>query len=154
MQSTLALEVPAETTAEFNDSVYDTQIARKSLDDLTSRALAYSTGPELEALFKFMKRFPHLAPYNAMLLHVQNPEIQFALRAPVWERKYERRVKPGARSYVILQTMGPVAFVFDLNDTKPINPKRDLVPEVITNPFGASGQPPPGALKSLIVACL
>src|SRR6266508_1642614 len=108
MQSTLALDVPAETTAEFNDSVYDSQIARKSLDDLTSRALAYSTGPELKALFKFMKRFPHLAPYNAMLLHVQNPGIGYALQARFWERHYHRHVRPGARPYVILQTMGPV----------------------------------------------
>ena len=109
---------------------------------------------ELSTLFDFLKRFPHIAPYNAMLLHVQNPQIQFALRAPVWERKYERRVVPGGRPYVILQTMGPVAFVFDLSDTKPMNPNRDLIPETITNPFRASGQPPPGALKRLIVACL
>ncbi len=154
MQSTLALELPTETTTAFSELAYDEQTARKALDELTSRALAYRTGPELKALFDFLKRFPHIAPYNAMLLHVQNPQIQFALRAPVWERKYERRVVPRARPYVILQTMGPVAFVFDLSDTKPINPNRDLIPETITNPFRASGQPPPGALKRLIVACL
>jgi hypothetical protein len=153
-QSTLPLEVPAETTAAYSDSTDDQETARKALDDLISRALAYRTGPELKALFDFMKRFPHLAPYNAMLLHIQNPDIQFALRAPVWERKYERRIKPAARPYVILQTMGPVAFVFDLSDTNPINPKCDLIPEIITNPFAASGQPPPSALKKLIIACL
>src|SRR5258707_11158308 len=154
MQSSLALEVPAETTSALSDSHYDQETARKALDDLISRALAYRTGPELKALFVFMKRFPHLAPYNAMLLHVQNPEIQFALRAPVWERKYERRVKPRARPYVILQTMGPVAFVFDLCDTQAINPKRDLIPEIVTNPFPTKGQPPAGALQNLVVACL
>src|SRR5437870_8407558 len=101
MQATLPLEVEADAPL---DGLPDNQeTARKALDDLISRALAYRTGPELKALFVFMKRFPHLAPYNAMLLHIQNPEIQFALRAPVWERKYERRVKPGARPYVILQ---------------------------------------------------
>src|SRR5438477_2432208 len=134
MQSTLPVEVQTDANAAF-DALRDSQeTTRKALDDLTSRALAYRTGPELKALFDFMKRFPHLAPYNAMLLHVQNPEIQFALRAPVWERKYERRVKPGGRPYVILQTMGPVAFVFDLCDTRPINPNRDLIPEIVTNP--------------------
>jgi len=54
-----------------------------------------------------------------MLLHIQNPHISFALRVPTWERKYERRVSRGARPYVILQPFGPVAFVFDLSDTKP-----------------------------------
>src|SRR5438309_1331492 len=154
MQSALALEVPAETTAAFSDSTYNQETVRKALDDLTSRGLAYRTGPELKALFDFMRRFPHLAPYNAMLLHIQNPGIQFALRALVWERKYERRVNVGARAYVILQTMGPVAFVFDLSDTKPINPERNLVPEIATNPFPAKGQVPPGALQNLIKACL
>src|SRR5438132_3799859 len=152
MQATLPLEVEADAPL---DGLPDNQeTARKALDDLISRALAYRTGPELKALFDFMKRFPHLAPYNAMLLHVQNPNIQFALRAPVWERKYERRVISGGRPYVILQTMGPVAFVFDLCDTRPINPNRDLIPEIVTNPFAAKGQAPPGALERLIVACL
>ena len=73
MQSTLPLEVPAETTLSFSGAIYDKEIVRKALDDLTSRALAYRTGPELKALFDFLKRFPHLAPYNAMLLHIQNP---------------------------------------------------------------------------------
>jgi hypothetical protein len=154
MQSTLPLEVQAEVDAAFDGLPDNKETARKALDDLISRALAYRTGPELKALFDFMRRFPHIAPYNAMLLHVQNPGIQFALRAPVWERRYQRRVNSGARAYVILQTMGPVAFVFDLSDTKPINPQRDLIPEIVTNPFPAKGQPPIGALQSLIASCL
>jgi len=150
----LPLEVQAEVDAPLDGLPDSKETARKALDELTSRALAYRTGPELKALFDFMRRFPHLAPYNAMLLHIQNPGIQFALRAPAWERKYERRVNDRARAYVILQTMGPVAFVFDLRDTTPINPKRDLIPEIATNPFPAHGQVPPGALQNLINACL
>src|SRR5439155_21267008 len=153
MQSTLDLEVPAETTIAFSGSTYHKETARKSLGELISRALAYRTGPELNDLVDFMRRFPHIAPYNAMLLHLQNPRIQFALRASMWKRRYERRVRVGARPYVILQPFGPVAFLFDLSDTTPINPKRDLIPELVTNPFPAKGQPPPGALQRLINAC-
>jgi uncharacterized protein DUF955 len=154
MQSTLALEVPPETTAEFGDAIYDQGTTRKALDDLIARALAYRTGPELKALFDFMKRFPHLAPYNAMLLHVQNPGIGYALRARSWERNYRRKIRPGARPYVILQTMGPVAFVFELSDTEPIDPAVDLVPDIVKNPFPAKGQPPLGAIERLISVCL
>src|SRR5438874_3904920 len=95
MQSALALEVPAETTSALNDSHYDQETARKALDDLISRALAYRTGPELKALFDFMRRFRHIAPYNAMLLHVQNPGIGYALQPRFWARDYHRRVRPG-----------------------------------------------------------
>jgi len=154
MQSTLPLEVPAETTTAFNEATYDHETARKALNDLISRTLAYGTGPELKALFDFMRRFPHIAPYNTMLLHVQNPGIGYALQARLWERHYHRQVRPGARPYVILQTMGPVAFVFELSDTEPIDPAVDLVPEIVTNPFPAKGQPPIGAIKTLVSACL
>lgn len=143
-----ALEKASAGLSEEDD------VPRKSLDDLAARALAYRTGPEFKALLDFCKRFPHLSPYNAMLLHIQNPHISFALRVPTWERKYERRVSRGARPYVILQPFGPVAFVFDLSDTKPINPQRDLVPEIVTDPLPAKGQPPAGALQSLIAVCL
>jgi uncharacterized protein DUF955 len=153
MQSTLALEVPPETTPEISEAIYVRETARKALDDLISRALAYRTGPELKALFDFMKRFPHLAPYNAMLLHVQNPGIGYALRARFWERDYRRRVRPGARPYVVMQPFGPVAFVFELSDTEPIDPAVDLVPEIAKNPFPAKGQPPLGAIERLISAC-
>src|SRR5947208_11318510 len=156
MQSALPLEVQAEVDAALDglDGVPDNQeAARKALDDLISRALAYRTGPELKALFDFMRRFPHIAPYNAMLLHVQNPGIGYALKARVWERDYYRQVRPGARPYVILQTMGPVAFVFELSDTEPIDRAVDLVPEIAKNPFPAKGQPPLGAIGRLISAC-
>src|SRR5437870_9349297 len=113
MQFTFALEVQAEVNAAFDGLPDNQDTSRKALDDLISRALAYRTGPELKDLFDFMRRFPHIAPYNAMLLHLQNPRIQFALRASMWKRRYERRVRVGARPYVILQPFGPVAFLFD-----------------------------------------
>ncbi|MEA3189149.1 MAG: hypothetical protein QOD99_2979 [Chthoniobacter sp.] len=145
--SALGASKPSQDGRRFADP-------KRTVDDLISRALAYRTGPELKALFEFMRRFPHLAPYNAMLLHVQNPGIAYALRAPDWERRYRRRVKPAARPHVILWTMGPVAFVFDLGDTEPIDPSDDRVPPCVTNPFPASGEPPPGAMKALASSCL
>jgi len=44
--------------------------------------------------------------------------------------------------------------VFELSDTEPIDPAVDLVPEIVTNPFPAKGQPPIGAIKTLVSACL
>src|SRR6266478_3046531 len=150
MQSTLRSEAQTEATVGFDGFPNRRQNTRKALDDLISRALAYRTGPELKALFDFMRRFPHIAPYNAMLLHVQNPGIGYALQARLWERDYHRQVRPGARPYVILQTMGPVAFVFELSDTEPIDPAVDVIPEAVKNPFPTTGEPPPGTIEKLI----
>jgi hypothetical protein len=49
--------------------------------------------------------------------------------------------------------MGPVAFVFELSDTEPIDPAVDLVPEIVKNPFPAKGHSPIGAIKKLVSAC-
>jgi hypothetical protein len=126
---------------------------RRTLDDLVSRALAYRSGPELKELFEFSRKFPHFAPYNAMLLHVQNRGIQYALSARRWEALYQRRVKPGGRPYVVLRTMGPVDFVFDLSDTEPMDPRHDLVPPAARDPFAASGELDPAELSRLERAC-
>lgn len=60
---------------------YDTprEAARRQPDQLVYRALSYRTGGELRVLLEFTKRFPHIAPFNAMLLYVQNPGIRYTL---------------------------------------------------------------------------
>lgn len=126
--------------------------SRQLLDELISRSLAYRNSQELKELLDFTCKFPHIAPYNAMLLHVQNPGIQYALRAGEWAR-WGRRVKPASRPYVILRTMGPVAFVFDLSDTEPIDPKHDRIPKDVKNPFPTKGDPPQSAMANLRKAC-
>lgn len=127
--------------------------AKHALDELVSNALAYRTGPELRELLEFSCRFKHMAPYNAMLLHVQNPGIRYALSRADWKSHYRRQVKPGARAYVVLIPFGPVRFVFDLSDTEPIDPAWDRVPEQAINPFGATGLPPESAIPNMIKNC-
>ena len=148
-----AIDAAREAGGDLFDDAHHPSGSQRMLDDLVSRALAYRTGPDLKALFDFTRRFPHMGPYNAMLLHIQNPGIGYALTARAWERHYKRRVKPAVRPCMILWTMGPVAFVFDVGDTEPMDPKDDRVPECVTNPFPAKGQPPPGVLTNLIAAC-
>jgi IrrE N-terminal-like domain len=147
------LELLGSETGSPNAQVSQSEASGRQLDQLISRALAYRTGSELKALLDFTRRFPHIAPFNAMLLHVQNPGIRYALTADAWEKRYGRRVKQASRAYVILWTMGPVAFVFDLSDTEPIDPAIDRVPEIVSNPFPTKGQPPAQALRYLERAC-
>lgn len=143
-----------EELAELFEQSEREEVGRNQLDQLVSRALAYRTGGELRALLEFAKRFPHVAPFNAMLLHVQNPGIGYTLPAERWEREFDRRVRPGAHPYVTLIPFGPVNFVFDLSDTEPRDPKCDRVPEAVSNPFPAKGSPPPHALPNLERSCV
>lgn len=125
----------------------------QALDQLVRDAIAYRTGPELKELFDFNARFPHIAPYNVMLLHIQNRGICYALPAHKWRDEYGRRLKPDARPYVILRFMGPVDFVFDLSDTEPIDANIKRIPERAENPFPTKGEPSIQMLQNLMAAC-
>lgn len=126
---------------------------KNALDALVGEAIAYRTGPELKALFDFQRKFPHMAPYNVMLLHMQNPGIAYALRSAEWRKRFGRKVKPAARPYVVLRTMGPVDFVFDLSDTEPLAPDDNRIPALAMNPFPTRGEANATQLRNLMLGC-
>ena len=80
-----------------------------------------------------------------MLLHVQKPGSQYVTTAADWAENYGRSPKPGARPLVILRPFGPVAFVYELNDTegKPL-------PQPVEDPFVANGEVIPMRLNDFI----
>lgn len=106
------------------------------LDKLFQEIGEYRESAEFKELLKFIKKFPKIAPYNAMLIHIQKPGSSFVASATTWMKKYKRRITPGARPLVILRPFGPVAFVFDLSDTEG---EKDF-PEELLNPFGVKGK--------------
>ena len=106
------------------------EIRTPEIDKLYKDVLSYRSTDQFKALLEFIKKFRHIAPYNAMLVHIQKPGSQFVTSAREWKYKYDRYIKPGARPLVILQPFGPVAFVYEYNDTvgKPL-------PDSIIAPF-------------------
>jgi hypothetical protein len=105
------------------------------LDKLFLEIGTYRKSAELKELFEFIKKFPHIAPYNAMLIHVQKPGSTYVATAHEWLRDFNRRINPGARPLIILRPFGPVSFVFELLDTY----GEDPFPEEILNPFKVNG---------------
>ena len=53
-----------------------------------------------------------------MLLHIQKPGLTHAATARDWWKRFGRAPKRGARPLLILRTVGPVDFVFDIQDTE------------------------------------
>jgi hypothetical protein len=105
------------------------------LDKLFLEIGTYRNSTELKELFEFIKKFPHIAPYNAMLIHVQKPGSTYVATAHEWLRDFNRRINPGARPLIILRPFGPVSFVFELLDTY----GEDPFPEEVLNPFKVDG---------------
>lgn len=106
----------------------------KEIDKLYDAVKAYRSSENFTELINFIKDFPDLAPYNAMLVKMQKPGSSMVATPDVWLTKYNRTPKTGARPLVILKRFGPVDFVYELSDTE-----GDPLPESIEKPFKASG---------------
>lgn len=126
---------------------YKTRI--QELDKLFQEVGTYRKSSDFKDLINFVKKFPYMAPYNAMLVHVQKPGSQFVASAHDWLRIYGRKPKVGARPLVILRPFGPVAFVFELNDTE-----GAPFPEALLKPFKAIGDIPQEKVDELILSML
>ena len=108
------------------------------LDKLFAEVGAYRKSPEFGELFAFMKKLPHIAPYNAMLIYIQKPGSEFVASANTWKKQYNRSIKAGSRPLIILQPFGPVAFVYELGDTYGEEP----FPTELLAPFKTAGEVP------------
>ncbi len=106
------------------------------LDKLFSDIGTYRNCNQFIDLLKFIKKFPEIAPFNAMLLHIQKPGSMYVATKTKWEREFNRTIKAGMNPLVILQPFGPVAFVFELSDTE----GKEPFPQELLEPFQVKGQ--------------
>jgi hypothetical protein len=72
------------------------------LDELFHDIGTYRTGKKIKELLIFIRKFPKIAPFNAMLLHLQRPGAQYVLTARDWKLMFDRTIKPEATPVVIL----------------------------------------------------
>ena len=97
---------------------WDLDAAKHSLDELFRVSTQYRTSDSYMRMLDFIKQFPYIAAYNAMLAHIQMPGARYVLTSRKWHHHFGRTIRPEARPIVILRTMGPVDFVFDVSDTE------------------------------------
>lgn len=91
---------------------------RALLDQLLTDSRLYRNGTDYQKLLEFVIRLRSVAPFNAMLLQLQKPGLQFAASAFDWRERFGRTIKEGARPLIILWPFGPVATVYDVQDTE------------------------------------
>lgn len=111
----------------------ETNATRSLLDQLLTESHLYRSTQEYKNLLDFVVRLRNFAPFNAMLLQIQKPGLMYAASARDWRERFERRPKEDARPLLILWPFGPVALVYDVQDTE----GKDLPDGV--NAFAAAG---------------
>jgi hypothetical protein len=91
--------------------------AISSIDVLLEASGRYRSSKNFQEMVEFMGRFRDYAPYNNMLVRVQNPSCGFYATAKDWYERFDRRIKDDARPMLILAPMHPVMLVYDLDQT-------------------------------------
>jgi hypothetical protein len=94
------------------------RVVESSFDQLIRRSKRYRSADSFREMIDFMARFKEYAPYNNMLVHVQNPACSFFATDADWRKRFERTVKEDARPMLILAPMSPLICVYALDDTE------------------------------------
>lgn len=97
--------------------LFESDAARTLLDQLLEDSRLYHSSTDYLQLLDFVVRLRNFAPFNAMLLQIQKPGLSYAASAFDWRERFNRRPKRDARPLLILWPFGPVALVYDVQDT-------------------------------------
>jgi hypothetical protein len=97
-----------------------------SIDTLLSHSKIYQCSDRFREMVVFMARFRDYAPYNNLLVRIQNPSCSFYATASDWNSRFGRSLKEDARPMLILAHMHPVMLVYSLDETE----GRDLPEEL------------------------
>ncbi|MDF0643147.1 MAG: ImmA/IrrE family metallo-endopeptidase [Nitrospira sp.] len=92
--------------------------ARSLLDQLLIDSHLYKHSQAYKNLLDFVVKLRNFAPFNAMLLQLQKPGLSYAASAHDWKTRFDRWPREGARPLLILWPFGPVALVYDIQDTE------------------------------------
>jgi len=122
--------------------------AINALNEMFAASHRYRGSGEYLKMMRFISKLPKYSPYNCMLLYEQNPGISYVATPTAWKNKFGRYPKHDARPLIILAPMGPVAFVYDLNDTY-----GQPVPKELERPFLTEGKISEAIYKRTIYNC-
>ena len=89
-----------------------------TVDALFRESAAYRSSAAFQEMVSFMANFREYAPFNNMLVKLQNPSCSFFATQNDWYRRFGRRLKEDARPMLILAPMHPVMLVYDLDSTE------------------------------------
>jgi len=142
LKSTLSDE---NLAAALRDGTKPSPQETSTLDELFRKSIIYRNSAKFREALEFSAKFRDYAPYNNLLVKVQNPSCSYYATARDWEDRFKRQVKEDARPMLILAPMHPVMLVYDLDQTE----GPDL-PDHIKNFAQADGEFDPDRLHKTL----
>ncbi len=91
--------------------------AVSTIDALLRQGALYRRSEAFREMIAFMGRFRDYAPYNVMLVRLQNPSCGFFATEKDWRDRHGRTLIEDALPMLILAPMHPVMLVYDVDQT-------------------------------------
>ncbi len=91
---------------------------KSTLDDLLQQSQMYRRSGAFQEMIEFTAKFRDYAPYNNLLVRIQNPSCGFYATAKDWRERFGRSIEEDAHPMLILAPMHPVMLVYDLDSTE------------------------------------
>lgn len=88
-----------------------------SIDALLRQTALYRSSAAFKEMVAFMGRFRDYAPYNVMLVRLQNPSCGLFATEKDWWKRHKRHLIDDAKPMLILAPMHPVMLVYALDQT-------------------------------------
>lgn len=88
---------------------------KSTIDDLFRNSAVYRNSAAFQEMIDFCARFRAYAPFNNMLVRLQNRSCAFYATAKHWKEEFDCIIKEDARPMLILAPMHPVMLVYDLD---------------------------------------
>ena len=125
-----------------------------TLDELFRRSAAYQTSNAFQEMIAFTAKFRDYAPFNNLLVRLQNPSCAFYATEADWRKRFHRCPKLDARPMLILAPKHPVLLVYDLDSTEadPAWPEQSILPEQLRDFAAVDGELKPEALSNLLAS--
>ena len=120
----------------------------RTLNELFQASRLYHISREYVELLEYISKFRDYAPFNGLLMHIQNPDLSYVASNNDWIVRFNRRPKHNARPVVILKPFGPVMFLYDLADTE-----GEPLPAAFMKPFDTEGALDVGVFWNTVSNC-
>lgn len=91
---------------------------KSTIDDLFRSSAAYRESTAFHEMIAFCSRFRSYAPFNNMLVKVQNRACSFYATRKHWKEEFDCEIKEDARPMLILAPMHPVMLVYDIDSVE------------------------------------
>jgi hypothetical protein len=89
-----------------------------SIDSLLKKSRDYRGSEKFVEMISFMGKFRQYAPFNNLLIRLQNPSCSFFATESHWRKQFKASLKEDARPMLILAPKCPVLLVYDLDQVE------------------------------------